>query len=104
MFDLYIGYDERKLAMESRDLTMFQTLFGVRRLVTLPMGWTNSIPIFHDDVTHILQDEVPEFTEPYIDDVGVKGPKTRYKLPDGSHERIPEIAGVRRFVWERRNV
>jgi Integrase zinc binding domain/RNase H-like domain found in reverse transcriptase len=100
MFDLYVGYDERKLAPESRDLTTFQTPFGARRLVTLPMGWTNSVPIFHDDVTHILQDEVPEFTEPYIDDVGVKGPKTRYELPDGTQERIPENKGIRRFVWE----
>jgi Integrase zinc binding domain/RNase H-like domain found in reverse transcriptase len=100
MFDLYVGYDERKLAVESRDLTTFQTPFGARRLVTLPMGWTNSVPIFHDDVTHILQDEVPEFTEPYIDDVGVKGPKTRYELADGTHERIPENEGIRRFVWE----
>jgi len=100
MFDLYVGYDERKLAIESRDLTTFQTPFGARRLVMLPMGWTNSVPIFHDDVTHILQDEVPEFTEPYIDNVGVKRPRTRYKLPDGSHERIQANAGVRRFVWE----
>ncbi len=35
------------------------------------MGWTNSIPIFHDDVTFILQPEIPEFTIPYIDDVPV---------------------------------
>jgi hypothetical protein len=100
MFDLYVGYNERKLAPESRDLTTFQTPFGARWLVTLPMGWMNSVPIFHDDVTHILQDEVPEFTEPYIDDVGVKGPKSRYELPDGTYERIPENSGIRRFVWE----
>ncbi len=57
--DLYVGYDERTLDEKSRDLTMFQTPFGVLRLVTLPMGWTNSVPIFHDDVTYILKDEVP---------------------------------------------
>ena len=37
MFDLYVGYNERKLAPESRDLTMFQTPFGARHLVTLPV-------------------------------------------------------------------
>ena len=41
-------------------------------LTTLPMGWTNSVPIFHDDVTHILQPEIPHVTQPYIDDVPVR--------------------------------
>jgi len=100
MFDLYVGYDERTLAESSRDLTTFQTPFGALRLVTLPMGWTNSVPIFHDDVTFILQSEIPEVTVPYIDDVPVKGPKSRYILPDGSYEMIPENPGIRRFVWE----
>ena len=99
-FDLYVGYDERTLAESSRDLTTFQTPFGALRLVTLPMGWTNSVPIFHDDVTYILQPEIPDVTVPYIDDVPVKGPKSRYMLPDGSCEMIPENPGVRRFVWE----
>ena len=98
--DLYVGYDERILGEKSRDYTTFQTPFGALRLVTLPMGWTNSVPIFHDDVTYILQDEIPHITRPYIDDVPVKGPKTRYELPDGGYETIPENRGIRRFVWE----
>lgn len=64
------------------------------------MGWTNSVPIFHDDVTFILQPEVLDFTVPYIDDVAIKGPLYRYALTDGSFERIPESPGIRRFVWE----
>ena len=100
MFDLYVGYDERTLSASSRDLTTFQTPYGALRLVTLPMGWTNSVPIFHDDVTFILQPEIPDVTVPYIDDVPVKGPKSRYQLPDGSYEMIPENPGIRRFVWE----
>ena len=52
--DLYVGYDEREIDEASRDLTTFQTPFGAHRLVTLPMGWANSVPIFHDDVTHKL--------------------------------------------------
>jgi len=100
MFDLYVGYDERLIAESSRDLTTFQTPYGALRLVTLPMGWTNSVPIFHDDVTFILQPEIPDFTIPYIDDVPVKGPPTRYIQPDGSYETIPENPKIRRFVWE----
>ncbi|KNZ77795.1 hypothetical protein J132_03854 [Termitomyces sp. J132] len=41
------------------------------------MGWTNSVPIFHDDVTYILQEEIPHLTWPYIDDVPTRGPETR---------------------------
>ncbi|KAJ2928995.1 hypothetical protein H1R20_g8101, partial [Candolleomyces eurysporus] len=75
--DLYVGYDERVLDERSRDLTTFQTPFGAMRLVTLPMGWTNSVPIFHEDITAILQPEIPHITEPFVDDVPVKGPLTR---------------------------
>jgi hypothetical protein len=100
MLDLYVGYDERALARSSRDYTTFQTPFGTMRLTTLPMGWTNSVPIFHGDVTYILQPEIPEVTQPYIDDVPVRGPATRYILPSGEEERIPENPGIRRFVWE----
>ena len=64
------------------------------------MGWTNSVPIFHDDVTFILQPEIPHVTIPYIDDVAVKGPPTRYQRKDGSYETIPENSGIRKFVWE----
>ena len=38
MFDLYVSYNERLLAEESRDMTTFQTPFGALRLVTLSMG------------------------------------------------------------------
>jgi hypothetical protein len=100
MLDLYVGYDERLIAETSRDYTTFQTPFGALRLVTLPMGWTNSIPIFHDDVTFILQAEIPHVTIPYIDDVPIKGPTTMYQKFNDSYETIPENPGIRRFVWE----
>ena len=71
----------------------------------MPMGWTNSVPIFHEDVTYILREEIPQVTNPYIDDVPVAGPQTRYEMynEDGSfkdYEQIPENPGIRRFVWE----
>jgi hypothetical protein len=100
MLDLYVGYDERALAETSQDYTTFQTPFGALRLTTLPMGWTNSVPTFHEDVTHILQPEIPHVTIPYIDDVPVRGPASRYVLPTGELETIPENPGIRRFVWE----
>jgi hypothetical protein len=64
------------------------------------MGWMNSVPIFHDDVTHILQPEIPHTTVPYIDNVPVKGLTSHYILPSGDFETIPENTRICRFVWE----
>jgi hypothetical protein len=98
--DLYSGYDHRDIAEGSRDFTTFQTLFGALRIVKLPQGWTNSVPIFHDDVTYILREEIPHVTIPYIDDIPIRGPGTRYQDKDGTYETIPENKGIRRFIWE----
>ena len=100
MLDLYVGYDEHALAKSSQDYTTFQSPFSPLRLTTLPMGWSNAVPIFHDDVTYTLQPEIPKITEPYMDDVSVKGPPTRYIQENGEPETIPENSGIRRFVWE----
>jgi len=100
ILDLYVGYDKRVLAEWSRDLTTFQTSFRALRLVTLPMGWTNSVPIFHDDITYILRDEIPKYTLPYIDDVLIRGPKTRYELPGGKVETLDWNPRIRKFMFE----
>ena len=86
--------------MSTRDYTTFQTPYRALRLTKLPMGWTNTAPIFHDDVTHILQPEVPIYTIPYIDDVPIRSPTSTYQDDDGAFKTIPENSGIHRFVWE----
>ncbi|KAJ3014173.1 hypothetical protein NUW54_g1375 [Trametes sanguinea] len=76
ILDLYVRYNEQRFDPASRDLITFSTLFGGQCLTTLPMGWANSVPIFHDDITHILQPEIPDC------------------------ETIPENDGIQCFVWE----
>lgn len=98
--DLFVAFDQRKLDIRSRDMTTFQTPLGTFRLTAIPMGYTNSFQIMHNDVVFILQDEMPNIASPYADDVLVSGPKTRYELPDGTYETIPENPGIRRFIWE----
>lgn len=100
MFDLFVGYDQRSLAPQSRDLTTFQTPLGTLRLTSIPMGYTNSVQIFHGDTTFLLQEEIPHITVPFLDDIPVKGPISRYQDEDGKHETISENEGIRRFVWE----
>lgn len=43
---------------------------------------------------------MPDYVLPYIDDVGVQGPASRYELSEGVYETIPENPGIRKFVWE----
>ena len=100
MLDLYVGYDERALAETSCDYTTFQTPYSTLHLTKFPMGWTNAVPIFHDDMTHILQPEVPQYTIPYINDVPIRGPASTYQAANGTFETIPENSGIHRFIWE----
>ncbi|RXW12346.1 hypothetical protein EST38_g13510 [Candolleomyces aberdarensis] len=100
VLDLFVGFDQRELHPDSRDLTTFQSPLGTFRLTRIPMGYTNSQQVQHGDLTFILQDEIPEVTMPFVDDVPVRGPATRYELPGGGFETIPENPGIRRFVWE----
>lgn len=98
--DLFVAFDQRQLDEKSRDLTTIQTPLGTFRMTVLPMGYTNSMQILHNDITFILQDEIPHVTNPFIDDVPVLGPRSRYRNRDGSYETLPDSPGVRRFVYE----
>lgn len=93
IFDLFVGFDQRSLASQSRDLTMFQTPLGTLRLTSIPMGYTNSMQIQHGDLTFLLQDEIPDIAVPFVDDVPVKGPRTQYKTTN-SFETIPKNKGI----------
>ena len=99
MMDLFVGFDHWALAKESRDLTTFQTPLGTFRLTILPQGWTDSPPVFQNDVAFILQHEI-NIAPNFLDDINVLGPRTRYEREDGSFETNPDNEGIRRFVWE----
>jgi hypothetical protein len=100
MLDLFVGYDHRSLDITSRDLTMIQSPISAVRLTCLPQGWTNVVGIFHDDVTFILEPEIPHVAHPFVDDCSIKGPASRYEHPDGTFETIPANSGIRKFIWE----
>ena len=99
-FDLYSGFDARKLHTTSRDLTSFMTPLGLLRICSMPQGYTNSPVEFQNCTAFILQDEIPHVANVFIDDLPIKGPATRYEDEDGNPETIPDNPGIRRFIWE----
>jgi transposase InsO family protein len=103
VFDLYWGYDARKVDPSSRDLTTFQSPIGPLRITSMPMGYTNSVSEFQACTTFVLQDEIPSVTNVFIDDIPIKGPVSRYEDENGNPETIPGNPGIRRFVWEHAN-
>ena len=78
LVDFFLGYNQVKLVAMFRDLTAFMTPLRVLQMIQLPIGATNSVAQFVKIVTKILQDHIPEVARQFVDDVGVKGPKTTY--------------------------
>jgi hypothetical protein len=103
VLDMYWGFHARTLDVQSRNLTAFQTPLGSLRLTSLPMGYANAPAEFQSCMMFILQDEIPNVAGVFIDDVPIKGPATRYLLPDGTEETIPQNPGIRRYIWEHLN-
>ena len=103
VLDMYWGFYARVLDVKSQDMTAFQTPLGVLRITSLPMDFTNSPSEFQACMVFILQDEIPQVADVFIDDIPIKGPKSRYLNSKGEEEKIKENPGIRRFVWEHLN-
>jgi hypothetical protein len=100
MLDMYLGFDGQKLDPRSCQMTAFQTPIGLLELTVMPQGAANSPGAFQDNMTLVLNQEIPEKASVFIDDVAVKGPRTQYKRSNGSPETLRENAEIQRFVWE----
>lgn len=100
VFDLFWGFDARKVDPASRPMTAFLTPLGLLQITSIPTGYTNSPSEFQASMTFVLQDEIPAKTNIFIDDVPIKGPATEYLDKDGHPEVLAENPGIRRFIWE----
>ena len=100
IFDLMVGFDQHVLALQSQDLTTFQSLLGTLHLTSIPMGYTNSMQIQHRDLTFLLQDEIPDVAVPFVNDVPVKEPPTQYKIGPNLFKTLSENPGICCFTWE----
>ncbi|MBW0541952.1 hypothetical protein O181_081667 [Austropuccinia psidii MF-1] len=89
------GYDERELDVTKRTLTTFETPLGRMQLTRLRQGATNLVAVYQAQMTWILQEEIPKSVGIFIDDGGIKGPRSLY-----NQETLPENPSIRRFLWE----
>ena len=90
--DLYSGYDQFQLAMESRDITTMRTPIGLVRMCTLPQGATNSVAHMMNAMNKVLHDCIPKITMPFLDDIPIKGCAEEDKNETMDH------SGCRKFV------
>ena len=95
LVDVMGGYDQRELHPDSRPLTAFETGLGRMQLTRLPQGATNSVAVYQAQMTWILRDDLPEGVQIFIDDAGIKGPRTDY---EGAV--LEDAPAIRQFVWE----
>ncbi|MBW0574286.1 hypothetical protein O181_114001 [Austropuccinia psidii MF-1] len=79
LVDTMGGYHERELDINTRPLTAFETPLGRLQLTILPQGATNSVVFYQAQMTWILQEEIPEQFGIFIDDGGMKGPRSTLK-------------------------
>ena len=104
VLDMYWGFYARIMDPKSRDLTAFQTPLGTLRIVSLPMGFTNSPAEFQACMMFILKEEVcNRKAGVFIDDIPVSGPESQYLDESGKPEVLSENPGIRRFIWEHLN-
>ena len=100
ILNLYVGYDECVLVLSSCNYTTFQTPYGILHPIKLLMGWMNAVPIFHNDVTHILQPKVSKYTILCINDVPIHSPTSTYQNNDGVFKTILDNSNIHCFIWE----
>ncbi|MBW0526705.1 hypothetical protein O181_066420 [Austropuccinia psidii MF-1] len=94
--DILGGYDERELDVSTRPLTTFETPLGRLKLTRLSQGATNSGAVYQAQMNWILQEEIPESVEIFIEDGGIKGPRSLY-----NQETLPEKPSIsRRLIRE----
>src|SRR5215471_20492612 len=60
---------------------------------------TSELQSRRDIVCRLLLEKKKK-TKPYVDDVNVKGPDSRYERQDGTFETIPGNPRIRRFILE----
>lgn len=89
----FSAYNQVELNKKSRDLTTFMTPLGHMLMTTLLQGVTNSVSQFIRIIHKILASYLQNQVKPHLDDIGIKGLKTKY-----NNEEL--ALGIRHYVFE----
>lgn len=95
LLDMFSGFDARWCGVRSRPLQAFHAPGGGRQQTTIVQGYTNSMQEFQGSTKHGIKRISPHIADNFIDDLGVKGPRSRY-----NNEVIPGNPNIRRYVFE----
>ncbi|KAE8221274.1 hypothetical protein CF319_g5338 [Tilletia indica] len=94
LLDLLSFYDQLLLHASSRRLTAFRSPRGHVQKTGMPQGYTNGPAVSQRIANHVGDKDVPENVVPFIDDYGIKGPRSNY-----DEEPMPGTT-IRRWVYE----
>ncbi|GBG83566.1 hypothetical protein CBR_g37284 [Chara braunii] len=92
LIDVYYGYDQFPVYPPDRPVMAMHTPRGLIHMNVAPQGWTNAVAMVQRHMIKVMQTVSPHITQPYIDDLAIKGPKEK--------EEDEVMPGVRRFVWK----
>jgi hypothetical protein len=98
--DLYSGYDQFQLVVESRDITTMRTPIRLVRMCTLQQGVTNSVAHMVNAMNKVLKNCILETTMPFLDDIPIKGcpieVKDELRNEDGCRKFVINLLGTTR--------
>ena len=78
LIDFFSSDDQVKPDEKSQDFIVFMTSLGLMQMTTLLQGATNSVVQFVQIVLKILAPHLQDQAKLFLDDVGIKKPKTKY--------------------------
>lgn len=73
---------------------------GPHHLTTVPMGYINAVQVYQTDMFFILQEEISNYTCPFIDNLPVKDVVECCKNSDSTYETILKDQGIHHFIWK----
>ncbi|GBG75426.1 hypothetical protein CBR_g20056 [Chara braunii] len=92
LIDLNSGYDQFPVYPSDRPVTAMHTPRGLVHMNVASQRWTNAVTMVQRAMIRAMQSVSPHITQPYIDNLAVKGPTMK--------ESDKVSPGVRRFVWK----
>ncbi|GBG79418.1 hypothetical protein CBR_g29565 [Chara braunii] len=77
LIDLYSRYDQFPVYPPDRPVAAMHTPRGLIHMNVAPQGWTNAVAMVQRAMIRAMQSVSPHITQPYIDDLAVKGPAVK---------------------------